>query len=280
MTFKSTTAQESAKRFQSAIRNRLAKVGHSPLCKRCGGTCGAERCRSIIARPGRPRIWPARLKSECRCGGRHDRSTCQNLRSPSRSRQAACWALGTGATYESAADRFGLTRQAVALAWKHMSLPHRVPGPARLDLARLLELARGGMYARDIVRELDCSPTSVYKLCKESGVTLARVPQPAREDVDAVVAAVRAGATLVDAAADHGIRRARLARITRQRGISIPVQGYGNRMNGASRRALQRVLDGASLADACAVERCAQGYVSHLVVLAKAGQLRPARVRR
>lgn len=280
VTFKSTTAQESADRFQAAIRNRLAKAGYSPLCERCGGTCSPEQCRAAKARRGRPRIRPATPKESCRCGGRHYLSLCQNMKRPSRSRQASCWALGTGATLDAAAKRFKITRQAVCIARRDLGYPERLPGPARVDLSVMLAMAAAGVFARDIARDLDCSVTSVYKLCKENGVPLRRVPQPGIDVIDLAVAAVRAGATLVDAAADHGIRRSRLARITRQRGISVPVQGYMSRVNGSSRRALQRVLDGASLADACEAERCAQDYVRRLVVKAKAGQLRPPRAKR
>jgi len=81
-----------------------------------------------------------------------------------------------------------------------------------------------------------------------------------RAAMDAALQALADGASLGEAAAEHGMSYAYLAITAKARGIKLAM-GPRGREDGRLVRAVARVQTGASVAEACRLERCAPAGV-------------------
>lgn len=182
----------------------------------------------------------------------------------SRSDQAAEWLAKNGGQLRDAAALFGITRQAVSLAWNRKFGPRTIQKME--DIAarekRVAELVEQGMTALEIATALGITRQTVYVALKKLGIK-ARRDQVRSEEFTrrarAAVDDIAAGASVVDAAIDHDVGRHIVEREMRARGIfAHPAAG---RRDGRIARAIARVDAGATIPDACAAERCSTSGV-------------------
>jgi DNA-binding CsgD family transcriptional regulator len=158
----------------------------------------------------------------------------------------------------SAGKRFGVTYQAVSQSWKRIFGDQKPPiavGRGAV-IERIAELARSGKTALEIGAELGMLRHGVERQCRKLGIDLETTLSRRRQRVAVALAAVANGTVRVDAAVDNQIGLGALARAQRQLGVRASSTGAG-RMDGRSLRAIDRVLAGASIAEACTIERCA-----------------------
>lgn len=192
----------------------------------------------------------------------HRSEGCSSVPRPPRSHQAANWALGTGAPLDVAGRRFGLTRSAVSHAWGVLGYKRRVAGRPSVAPTPILELAAAGRSVTEIAEAAKCTRATVRNVCRRAGVEIVPAGRAARQAAMArALEAVRQGATLIDAASEHGVSTPRLSLAAKSAGVRVVTRKYGDRMDGRSQRAIARVLSGESVAEACRKERTATGYV-------------------
>lgn len=210
--------------------------------------------------------------SICHRGG-HNIATCPEVatspKTPritgSKSQSAALFVASNGGTLRDAAARFGVSHQAVHQAW--MSLfPRRRPPvrAASADRRTTIEaLARAGQTATQIAEEAGVSVSYVYIACKKAGIRLAgsRKRRFSSTMLDEAVAAVAAGERPAEVAVRFGLSWSYLKRLTQDRGVTCPIS-YSGARDGRTRRAVNRVLAGETIAQACAAEMTSPPSVS------------------
>lgn len=181
-----------------------------------------------------------------------------------RSIDAATWASENDAKLTVAAERFGISREAVRQGWVSLFPGRSVPSKERN--ARIREVVRGGGSASALVAATGACDQTVRRLAKEEGVAL----QPARPSSErwvAAIEAVRAGASYADAAADFAVSEGRLSVRCREAGVHSARTGRGRR-DGRVARAIARVKAGETQAQAARAERCARAALSIMLVRA------------
>lgn len=191
----------------------------------------------------------------------------------SRSMKATILVEESGCTLREAAEQCGVTHQAVSQAWTRRFPDRPVPTEERWTGWRdqVPTLAALQMTADEIAAKIGACKSTVQRIAQDAGITL-RNPWLIHPDaITDALAAIAAGATVAEAAADYGISFGRLADLSRERGVRSKATGRG-RKDGRSRRAFQRVRAGASIAAACAAERCAPCGVSNMLRREEAGQ--------
>lgn len=127
----------------------------------------------------------------------------------SRGEEAARWLAEHGGSCRAAGVQFGVSREAVRQWWRLLYGETRLPSRAVGD--RIVELARAGKTAKEIASIVGQPARAIYALCRSRRVTLTREPVKIPDKVWAdAMAAVAAGATLIDAAVDYGVSEGRL----------------------------------------------------------------------
>jgi hypothetical protein len=137
---------------------------------------------------------------------------------------AARWlAAQRDADLRHAADRFGISHQAVSQAWHRLGLGDLPRVKKRRDqCAACVALAKDGKPAAVIAAELGVPRTAVYKWCGAAGIELR---DPKRADPAAVAAGlkiVRAGGTISEGAAIAGVQYAAFHRHLKKSGVRPP----------------------------------------------------------
>ncbi len=211
-----------------------------------------------------------RRKYTCRsCGGSgHNTATCDKRVEPraprpgSKSRQAALWLRETGATLLDAANRHGVTRQAVQQAYARMTRGRDTPVRSRRkDLAaRAVQMATDGMTVDEVADAMDMPVGTVRRDCGRAGVVPVSAIDVRRRSYVAAVQAVASGKCRVDIAADLGVSLGTLDRYLKEAGVSASRSQTG-RMDGRSARAADLVESGWKLAAAARHERVAPSSV-------------------
>lgn len=180
-------------------------------------------------------------------------------RSISRSTRAALLAAASGITMREAAGRTRISHQAVSQAWRRLFGDRDPPSvTTRAATAeRIAQLCVAGGSAAEISVETGASRGVVQQVLHSRGLR-ARDPRSrvAPAAVEAAVTAVVGGASIGEAATDHGMSYGHLARVLRGRSVVLSM-GPRGRMDGRVRRALAHVEAGMSVPQACRLERCA-----------------------
>lgn len=183
----------------------------------------------------------------------------------SRSERAARWLAEHGGTQDAAAAHFGVSHQAVSQAWIRLYPGHVLPSMAshaERD-SQVASMAATGKTAKQISDALGVRPEFVYAICRRLQVTLTKAQDRWAVYQERAVAAARAvdeGASIVEAAIDHNVSRRRVEREMARSGIVANTNGRG-RKDGRMARAVARVVAGASVAEACRIERCSTAAV-------------------
>lgn len=195
------------------------------------------------------------------CAG-HYRPTCptnppppkSTRRTDSPSQQAAFLAEREGISLRAAASRIGVSPQSASQAWRRLFPGRRAPTSRWRE--SLPALHAEGLTAAQMSERVGHSRSVVYTALHALGLE----PHPDRgypaERWTAALAAIRAGASAAEAAADHGVSPARLTERARESGQPSRVPG-GGRKDGRTKRAWARIAAGERVVDAARAERCA-----------------------
>ena len=177
-----------------------------------------------------------------------------------RSEQAARWLAKHGGTMVAAGLAFGVTRQAVWLAWRRLFGDRQPPSvDARADaMKRVAELAGEGRTLDHIASEVPMSRAAIEVATRRRGIKIISQYAAVRARVATAIAAVKAGASRVDAAIDNDVSQGALGRALRRERV-VGKRVY--KRDGQIKRALERVLKGASVTEACRLERCSSAGV-------------------
>lgn len=262
---------ETVRRVRLAMIANRSPAGRKPgspsTCSACGDighnrtTCGRPALPPPVPRLPRPPAKPKlhRVDGHNHCGvcgelghtaKRHDDS--------SPSARAALAVLSEGITMREAADRFGISRQAVQHTLRSrapdMEPPSHTRRRARAD--RIAELAAAGLTAAEISEQVNCCRSVVNKTLRLRGLKARDPVRISDEEIATAVILVRNGASYAEAAAVLGRAAQRLADRLRALGIASSATGAG-RIDGRSTRAIARVEAGESVPEACRAERCA-----------------------
>jgi len=232
-------SEKTAALLQRQLRRARIRVetGASHLCLHCDGPHRTKFC---------PKIPPSQANAK-----------------PSRSEQAARLAHAEHISLHEAADRFGITHQAVSQIWRKM-FPNELRGRGtRADHvahATVVEMVRLGTPLANIAEATGYVDATVYKLARDNGLAASTDPSRARA-FQSAIAAVKAGASIGEAAADHGVSWGRLSERCRELGVAATATSKGR--NGRAVAAAGLVLtDGISVADAARRMRCSPPAVS------------------
>lgn len=216
----------------------------------------------------------------CRCGlcGQtgHNARSCQEpllegtpLPPPepggSPSDQAALYVAATGCSLQEAGDRYGISWQSVQYAWTTLYPGIRTPrraaiGAASQDRAReMVDLANAGVHQAEIARLVGVCHATVRERLEAVGV---QPPGPLSTSpgVEAAVLMVQSGVAIAGAAAAHGVSYQAVAKCLANRGIKS--RPRRRRPDGRTMRAVERVLAGATIAEASRAEQCSPSSVS------------------
>jgi transposase-like protein len=170
-----------------------------------------------------------------------------------RGEQAAYIVANEYVTYQQAADRTGVTQQAVCQAWHRLFGDRKPPRRAAL-IERNADLVRdaASMTARELAAKYQVTPNSAYAICGNAGIApRRRYPEAVRA---AAVALLAGGASLAEASADSGLSIPTIAREAKLRGVSATATASGRR--GRTQRALELVRGGMSVSAASKQARC------------------------
>lgn len=141
-------------------------------------------------------------------------------------------------TLREAAERFDISHQAVQQAFR--KLFGDAPPPATVAKQRrnetLLAALRAGTTTAELEQRTGIAAHRVRNIASRAGV---RILGPVRS-WDAAVAAVAAGASIGEAAADHGVSYARLADHCRAAGVRSVA--HGRRTYGRAKKAAGLVI--------------------------------------
>lgn len=177
-----------------------------------------------------------------------------------KSHQAAQWLAANGGKILGAATLFGVTSQAVSWAWKKLYGDTKVPRERDRDARRerIAELANGKMTTGQIAADVGLSRQQVYTVLVDLGLItkVARDADISKPDrIQAALAAIQSGVSVVDAAIDHNVGRDAIEREMRRLGIRAKTDLRGRR-DGRIARAIARVDHGTEPARAAELERC------------------------
>jgi hypothetical protein len=141
-----------------------------------------------------------------------------------------------------AARRLRISHQAVSTAWHRLFGDRQPPGAsmrsarAARSVERIVELCAAGQSAAEIAATVGVSRGLVQHVLHRRGL-LARNPNRVdRAAMDAALTAITDGASLGEAAAEHGISYSYLSVAAKQRGVQLPM-GPRGRMDGRVLRA-------------------------------------------
>jgi hypothetical protein len=208
-----------------------------------------------------PLLLPAHATSG-RCAPCEAHATASRTRSRrrvSRAERAARLASDSRITIGAAAQRLRISRQAVFVAWRRLfgdrELPSALIRAARNT--RIVELCAAGRSAAEIAAEAGVSRDVVQDVLHRQGLR-ARDPRSLvdRGTLEAALTSIADGASLGEAAAASGISYSYLSILAKARGVKLAM-GPRGREDGRLVRAVARVKAGASVAEACRLERCA-----------------------
>lgn len=181
--------------------------------------------------------------------------------SRSDSQRAAEWVFDQGCTMREAAQRFGVTRQAVHLEWRR--LYDGTPTPSQFRTAdrhaAIADMLESGQDAGAVAVAMGMKRGSVTTRAAKMGVSLTEGARQAQKAMrTALFAALDNGATLAEAARSAGISYNHASEVARESGKSPPIGNRSDRRDGRIARAIKHVLeDDASIAVACEIEECA-----------------------
>jgi hypothetical protein len=181
----------------------------------------------------------------------HNRKRCPQVYGPiappratsSRSERAALLAATAGLSMPEAGERFGISHQAVRQAW--VRIYGDAPTPTietwQRRRAELAAAVADGASLETLQARTGLSASGVRALAKRAGVSVrsGRVRTPA--PWDAAIAAVRGGASIGEASADHRVSYGRL--LERVRAAGIRSTANGRRTYGIAPRAAELVRD-------------------------------------
>lgn len=250
-------------------RGRGRPPGRSK-CKRCGElghyakTCGrqAPPAPPVAVKP------PSRIRRH-RVDGHNHCAVCGELghtrkrhESSAPSVLAARAVADDGLTLAVAAARFSVSRQAVDQALRRHIGDQPTPAQQRwrLNKLRAATLALIGRSVSEICAETGAHDHTVRRYLDSMGVEARHALKIPDDDVAAAASAVTAGSSYADVAADLGYSPARLADRLRGIGVHSSASARG-RTDGRTKRAIDRVIAGESVQDACKAERCATPMV-------------------
>jgi DNA-binding phage protein len=172
-----------------------------------------------------------------------------------------------------------VSHQAVEQAWSRLFPGNPVPTVLETGWKRLqaVSLAFDGKTVAEIADATGFSTHSVYYHLRQLGVAFEPGASTATDQasIDAAIADVEAGASMVDAAIDNGVGREPLRKAMRERGVESSVRG-GARHGGLA-RALTLIEQGASAPEAARAARVATSsiYAKRAKLIRQRAEARP-----
>lgn len=165
---------------------------------------------------------------------------------------------------QAAADRVGVSRQAVHRAWRRLRGDDLLPASVlRQDfISEIRRLAASGMPAEGVAGALGIDYQLLRVLARRHEIRLGSRAELAaelgRDRLSRAVALVLGGATLGEACKAHHVKYSTLARAMRRRGVRARREGWGRVIDGRGARAAAAVRAGvATAAQAALREGCA-----------------------
>lgn len=227
------TARKEREARREAIR---AETGRTRLCNVCDG-------------PHTTRFCPTKPYAPAETGSRSERAArlCQEQH----------------LTLREAAQRVGITHQAVSYAWHRLFPGKQPPRQDRSDPiahAVVCEMVKAGKSIAKIMEETGFGHQRVYQIAREFGLK-AKARPGIDQAFERAIAAVRDGASLGEAAADHGVSWGQLGNRCRQLGIT-PKRTEGKPQNGRGLAGAALVRqEGISVNEAARRMRCSPNAV-------------------
>ncbi len=249
----------------SSVARRDESVGFGvrtcSLCRKPGhnaATCGRSPPAVAPKKPG--------LVKRNRVDGHNHCSVCGELGhnmtrhdGSSASTRAAVLVRDDGLTFEDAAARFGITRQAVQQTYRRRYPAGPTPAAVRGrgPLRRLVILSSSGRLSlSEVAEQAGCTYSTASSYLRKRGILCRQDWRIDHGDIATATAIIESGGSYQDAANAIGSSDQRLADAMRARGVHSKANGRG-RMDGRTGRAVDRVIAGSSVPDACRAEKCA-----------------------
>lgn len=240
-----------------SLRGRGRPRGVSGTCSLCG-TEGHYRS-SCPDRQAKKRRAPTRVDGQnlCQVCGERGHNSARHT-AGSASAKAVKAVIEENLSYREAAERFGISRQAVSLAVRLRHGDLETPTEAKYRLARMraVTLAVCGKTLGEITQETCTSKCWVSGVLADRGLS-ARDPNRKfhDEEISAVLSMVADGFSYADIAAALGCSENSAGRVARENGATSQSTSRG-RKDGRVSRAIARVEAGESVPDACRAECC------------------------
>lgn len=152
----------------------------------------------------------------------------------SKGAKAALWLRDNpDSTVRGAAERFGISHQAVQQQWARLNLG-RTPYRSKMDelRERALEMARSGSTIIEIQTALGVNYATPYKWCLRAGVEIQSSIGIDEAEMQSAIALVQGGGSLAAGAKILGVSYGHFARLIRDRGVLVgpkaPASGHRN----------------------------------------------------